>query len=312
MRVLAQNQITRLSRLKLFLALSRTPHGLLDIATPAFAALLWLGHFPPLQVIFLGIFTAFAGYTAVYALNDLMDYRVDKEKIQQGDQGEPGDYLDAPSIRHPIAQGALSFREALLWVLAWAALAVIGAYLLNPVCVLIFTVACALETLYCVMLKVTHLRSIVSGAVKTSGGIAAVFAVDPHPSFSFLIVLFLWLFFWEIGGQNVPNDWTEMEVDRRIGAKTPPVRFGPEITSLIIFGSLLMTVVMGVLLFLFASGRFELPFLFASFVVAVYLLVVPAFRLHKTKEPRHALLLFNRASFYPLALLVLITIRICI
>jgi 4-hydroxybenzoate polyprenyltransferase len=312
LRVLAQNQITGLSRLKLFLALSRTPHGLLDLATPAFAALLWLGHFPPLQVILIGIVTAFAGYTAVYALNDLIDYRVDKEKIQQGDQGELGDYLDAPSIRHPVAQGALSFREALLWVLAWAALAVIGAYLLNPVCVLIFTVACALETLYCLMLRVTHLRSIVSGAVKTSGGIAAVFAVYPHPSFSFLIVLFLWLFFWEIGGQNVPNDWTEMEVDRRIGAKTFPVRFGPESTSMIIFGSLLMTVIMGILLFLLASGRFELPFLVASFVVGVYLLIVPAFRLHKTKEPRHALLLFNRASFYPLALLVLITIRILI
>jgi 4-hydroxybenzoate polyprenyltransferase len=84
------------------------------------------------------------------------------------------------------------------------------------------------------MLRITHLRSIVSGAVKTSGGIAAVFAVDPHPSSSFLIVLFLWLFFWEIGGQNVPNDWTEMRVDRRIGAKTFPVRFGPERTGIII------------------------------------------------------------------------------
>ena len=312
MRVLAQNQITGLSRLKLFLALSRTPHVLLDIATPAFAALLWLGHFPPLKVIFIGTVTAFAGYTAVYALNDLIDVRVDKEKLQQGDPGEPGDYLDAPSIRHPIAQGALSFRKGLLWVLAWAALAVMGAYLLNPVCVLVFTLACALEILYCLMLRVTHLRSFVSGAVKTSGGLAAVFAVEPHPSSSFLIVLFLWLFFWEIGGQNVPNDWTEMEVDRRIGAKTLPVRFGPDITSIIIFGSLLMTVFMGVVLFWLASGRFELTLVLASFVVGVYLLIVPAFRLYRTKEPRHSLVLFNRASFYPLALLVLITIRILI
>lgn len=307
---MAQNQITGLSRLKLFLALSRTPHVLLDIATPAFAALLWLVDFPPLKLISIGVVTAFAGYTAVYALNDLIDHRVDKEKIQQGRLGEPGDYLDAPSIRHPIAQGALSFREGLLWVLAWAVLAVTGALLLNPICVLIFTMACALEILYCLMLRITHLRSIVSGAVKASGGIAAVFAVDPHPSSSFLIVLFLWLFFWEIGGQNVPNDWTEMEVDRRLGAKTFPVRFGPEITNIIILVSLLMTVVMSVLLFRLASGRFELPFVFASFVVGVYLLILPAFRVHKTKESRHALVLFNRASFYPLALLVLITIKI--
>ena len=310
MRVLAQNQIPGLSRLKLFLALSRTPHVLLDIATPAFAALLWLGHFPPLKVILIGIVTAFAGYTAVYALNDLIDSRVDREKIQQVDPAEPGDYLDAPSIRHPIAQGALSFKKGLLWVLAWAALAGIGATLLNPVCVLIFAMACALEILYCLLLKVTHLRSLVSGVVKSSGGIAAVFAVEPHPSLSFLIFLFLWLFFWEIGGQNVPNDWTEMKVDRRIGAKTLPVRFGPEGTGNLIVGSLFMTLIMGILLFRLAYGHLELPFVLASLLVGVYLLIVPAYRVRKTKEPRHALVLFNRASFYPLALLVLITIRI--
>ncbi len=294
------------------MALSRTPHGLLDIATPAFAALLWLGHFPPPKVMLIGIVTAFAGYTAVYALNDLIDYRVDKEKIQQGGLGEPSDYLDAPSIRHPIAQGVLSFNEGLLWVLAWAVLAVTGAFLLNPLCVLIFMMGCALETVYCLMLRITHLRSIVSGAVKTSGGIAALFAVDPHPSSSFLIVLFLWLFFWEIGGQNVPNDWTEMEEERRIGAKTLPVRFGPERTSIIILGSLIMTIVMNVMLFRLASAGLEPPFVVASFVAGVYLLIVPAFQLYNTKQPRHALVLFNRASFYPLALLVLITIKILI
>jgi 4-hydroxybenzoate polyprenyltransferase len=308
--VLAQNQITGLSRLKLFWALSRTPHALLDIATPAFVALLWLGHFPPLKVILIGTVTAFAGYTAVYALNDLIDSRVDKEKIQQADPAEPGDYLDAPSIQHPIAQGALSLKKGLLWVLAWAALAVIGATLLNPVCVLIFTMACALEILYCLLLRVTHLRSIVSGMVKSSGGIAAVFAVAPHPSLSFLVFLFLWLFFWEIGGQNVPNDWTEMKVDRRIGAKTLPVRIGPEGTSILIMASLLMTLIMGVLLFRLALGHFELPLVSASCLVGIYLLIVPAYRLRKTKRPRHALVLFNRASFYPLALLVLVTIKI--
>lgn len=292
------------------MALSRTPHGLLDMATPAFAALLWLGHFPTLKVILTGIITAFAGYTAVYALNDLIDYRVDKEKIQQSGLGDPGDYLDAPSIRHPIAQGALSFKEGLLWVLAWAVLAVIGAFILNPICVLIFTVGCALETVYCLMLRITHLRCIVSGVVKTSGGIAAVFAVDPHPSPSFLIVLFLWLFFWEIGGQNVPNEWTEMKVDERIGAKTLPVRFGPERTSMIILAALMLTIVINVILFRLASGSFELPFVVASFMAGVYLLMVPAFQLYKTKQPGHALVLFNRASFYPLAMLVLITIKI--
>ena len=55
------------SRIKLFMALSRTPHGLLDMATPALAALFWLGAIPSLRVVMIGVITAFAGYTAVYA-----------------------------------------------------------------------------------------------------------------------------------------------------------------------------------------------------------------------------------------------------
>ena len=68
------SHFTGLARLKLFFALSRTPHGLLDMCTPAFGALLWLGHFPPVATIVIGIITTFAGYTAVYALNDVVDY----------------------------------------------------------------------------------------------------------------------------------------------------------------------------------------------------------------------------------------------
>ena len=116
------------------------------MATPALGALLWLGAFPSLGVIILGLITAFAGYTAVYALNDVIGYRTDKEKIQQSGRNGLGNDLDAVFVRHPLAQGLLSFKEALLWALAWALLALIGAYKLNPICVLIFLAGCALET----------------------------------------------------------------------------------------------------------------------------------------------------------------------
>jgi 4-hydroxybenzoate polyprenyltransferase len=49
--------------------------------------------------------------------------------------------------------------------------------MLNPVCVLIFVGGCILETAYCLMWRSSHLRTIVSGVVKTYGAIAAVFAV---------------------------------------------------------------------------------------------------------------------------------------
>ena len=75
----------------------------------------------------LGILTAFAGYTAVYALNDLVDFRVDREKLKPGGFRETDHYLDNVLVRHPLAYGLLGFREALLWAIAWAFLALVGA-----------------------------------------------------------------------------------------------------------------------------------------------------------------------------------------
>ncbi len=300
------------SRLKLFLALSRTPHGLIDMTTPAFAALLWLGAFPPFSVMVLGVITAFAGYTAVYALNDVIDYRADRAKALKGGFCDAGADLDAVMIRHPMACGFLSFREGLLWALAWAGLALTGAYLLNPLCVAIFLAGSLLEAVYCLLWRVTHLRTLVSGAVKTSGAVAAVFAVDPRPAPAFVVTLFLCLFFWEIGGQNVPNDWTDIEEDRRFKAKTIPVRFGTERSNGIILVSLGIAVGVSLILFSLSKTPFELPFVVFVLLVGGYLLLLPAYRLFRTPTRACAMALFNRASYYPMSLLLVVLLKLII
>jgi 4-hydroxybenzoate polyprenyltransferase len=282
------------------------------MATPALAALLALGAFPPLQVIILGLVTTFAGYTAVYALNDVIDYPVDKKKLQQGGFQKSDDYLDAVMIRHPLAQGALSLRAGVVWVLAWSLLTLIGAYMLNPVCVLIFVGGCILETAYCLMWRTSHLRTIVSGVVKTCGAIAAVFAVNPNPSRLFLISLFLWLFFWEIGGQNIPADWTDIEEDQGLRATTIPVRLGLDWANMIVLSCLTVAIVLNMALLRLVPSRLDLPVLVAALLVGVYLLFIPARRLYKSKERGDAMALFNKASYYPLALLVVVVIRLAL
>jgi 4-hydroxybenzoate polyprenyltransferase len=301
---------TGLSRLKLFLALSRTPHGLLDMATPALGALLWLGRFPSFEVIILGLLTTFAGYTAVYSLNDVVDYRVDKEKLKLcGDLGAGCD-LDAMMVRHPMAQGYLSFKEGVLWTAAWSMVAILGAYYLNPVCIAIFIMGCALETVYCLLLKVSHLRTLVSGGVKTAGAIAGVFAVDPNPSPLFVSILFFWLFSWEIGGQNVPNDWADIEEDRRLHAQTIPVHLGPDRANAVILGSLIITLMLSMVVFYVSPILFEFPFGIASMATGLCFLILPAALLYATKGPQFAMALFNMASYYPLALFVIVVVKL--
>ncbi len=305
-----RNRYSGLSRLKLFLALSRTPHGLLDMATPLYGALLWLGAFPPLVISLLGLITVFAGYTAVYAINDVVDYRVDREKARiAGGLREADNYLDAALVRHPMAQGLLSLKEGLMWALGWSAVAVIGAWLLNPVCVLIFLAGCTLEVIYCRMHRVSPLRVLISGGVKTSGAVAAVFAVDPDPSPAFVILLFAWLFFWEIGGQNIPADWADIEEDRRLRAQTVPVRFGLQGAAVIAVGTLVMAVLVQPILIFFSKSGFQ-PFLMTvSLLLGAGLLLPPALQLHRTRQRTHAMALFNRASYYPLAMLAVFSLN---
>jgi 4-hydroxybenzoate polyprenyltransferase len=301
-----------MERLKLFMALSRTPHGLLDMATPAMAALLWLGGFPPAHVLFLGLLTTVAGYTAVYALNDVVGYRSDKRKFEQGAFAHTEADLDAVLVRHPLAQGRLSLTAGAMWAAAWGLLAFLGAWILNPTCVAVFLLACLLETVYCLLWRVSPFRAVVSGAVKSAGPVAAVYAVDPSPAPVFVMVLFLMLFFWEIGGQNVPNDWADIQEDRRFGGQTIPIHFGIEGARGIILAAVGFAVCLSFVLFFLSPLHFSPVCLLLLPAAGAFLLLWPAIRLYRSRDARLTMVLFNRASYYPLALLTIVLLQLAL
>lgn len=297
-----------LSRLKLFLALSRTTHGVLDMATPALGAMLWLGHAPSLPIVLLGLLTAFAGYTAVYALNDVVDYRIDRERVGRSTFTQSGNDLDTLCVRHPLAQGLLTLQEGILWTAAWGGLALLGAYMLDPRCAYIFMAGCLAEAVYCLMLRVSYLRTLVSGTVKTAGGLAAVFAVAPDPSPAFVVLLFLWLFVWEIGGQNVPNDWADVTEDRDLDAETIPLHFGTQKAARLILAAMGMSVALSLLLYFATPAPIGPLYLLGALAAGTGLLLLPAYRLHTSQNSRDAASLFNRASYYPVAMLMVVMI----
>ncbi|RJQ75433.1 MAG: ubiquinone biosynthesis protein UbiA [Desulfobacteraceae bacterium] len=297
-------------RLKLFFALSRTPHALIDMSAPALAALLCLGHFPPLPVTIIGIVTVFAGYTAVYALNDIVDLRADRLKVGIGGYRDDENYLDGVIIRHPMAKGALGLGAGLAWAVGWALIALAGAFWLNPVCVYLFATGCLLESLYCKLWRVTPLRALINGAVKTLGAIAAAYAVNPSPPILFLALLFLWLFMWEVGGQNIPNDWTDIEEDRHFKAQTIPVRLGLHRATLLIVTCLVLALFLNLAVLWASPLRFGGVYLLPAVAINIFLLLRPAFLLGYRRQRNDAMALFNKASYYPLAVLGLVLARL--
>jgi 4-hydroxybenzoate polyprenyltransferase len=291
--------------MKRFFALSRTTHGVLDIASPGFCALLWLGEFPQWQVILLSLATGFAGYTAIYALNDLIGMRGDQEKFAV--RGiNPGYSVEASDMRYPLARNLLSYRSGLVWFAFWYLLALVGSYLLNPTIIIIVIAAAVLEVTYCLLFKVTYWRMLVSGLVKASGPIAAVFVVNPNPALHLLLLQLAWLIFWEVGGQNIPADWNDVEEDKCVQGKTIPLLFGAEKAGRLVVISLVLSVITSLFLPLISPLHLGWPYLLASVLVGYFLLLQPAFRLYRSKESRQAARLFDRASYYPLSQLILI------
>ncbi len=297
---------------KLFLGLSRTPHGILDLATPAMAALLWLGHFPPFPVVLVGLITAFAGYTAVYALNDLVDYRVDDERLRLREEVKDHFHVDEILVRHPIAQGLLSYRSSVAWCGFWAVVAAIGAWWLNPFCVVIFAISGAMEWLYCKLLRITHLKIIPSAIVKASGGLAGVYAVDPSPSLGFVVVLFIWLAAWEVGGQNVANDIVDVDDDARVYAKTTATVMGITAALFVLLVAVSMAAFGGVTIYWLSGLGPGILYLIGSAVLAWKLLLEPARQVYMDPGAKTAASLFNKASYVPGAFLILTLLCICI
>ena len=293
--------------MKRFLALSRSGHGVLDLMMTGFAALLWLGHFPTWPVLAVSIVTAAAGYTALYALNDLIGVKVDREKFA-GHGITPGYAVEASELRYPIAQGKLSLGKGIAWFAFWYLVALAGAWWLNPFLVVVVLAAPVLETAYCLLLKVTWWRTVVSGLVKSLGPVAAVLVVVPRPNPAWLALMVAWLVAWEIGGQNIPADWNDVEEDRRLGARTIPVVFGPHAAGSAVLAALIACVALSLCLPAMSPLPLGLPYVLASLAIGLYLLLWPAFALWRSRDGRFAARLFDCASLYPVAQLALILV----
>lgn len=290
-------------RIKVYFGFSRMSHSVLDIGHPGFGALLVLGSFPPLHQLVLGLIASFSGYTAVFALNDLMDFRIDTERIEKYQKDLKGFDLDVLGMRHPIAQKVLPFANAFAWVLFWGLLSLVTAFMLSPICFFFLVGSIVLEIGYCMLLRRSHWKALLSGSMVGLGALAGVFAVVRHPSPVFVLLLFFWAFGWEVGGRNITNDWTDLEEDIHLGIRTFPVRYGRR-ASAVVSTALICATVLVSLVLPFPVGLSN-PVVYEAGAIAVgwFLMVGPAWRWAREGSAESAMALFNRACFYPAAML---------
>jgi 4-hydroxybenzoate polyprenyltransferase len=273
-------------------------------------ALLCIGGFPPLSTIILGMITVFSGYTCIYALNDVTDYQLDRKRMGELSNKPVCFDLDCIFVRHPIAQGFISLSGGVAWTAFWGIVALVGATLLNPVCALIFIFGAVLEVIYCRLYQYSQWKILIAATVKNLGAMAAIFAVNPNPPVQFMIVIFLWIAFWEVGGQNIPNDLVDMAEDGRLGAKTVPVVYGPNAAVVVVLATLIAAFMLGLGLVFLSPLQLKGLYLLGGILSGAFFLLLPLRRFIQDREPSKAINLFNQASLYPVG--ILLTTVLCI
>jgi 4-hydroxybenzoate polyprenyltransferase len=276
--------------------LSRGRQATLSIAQPGLAAVLAAGGMPEGRVVAVGLVAAWAGFFAVFSLNDVLDRRVDAAAVRAGKADVDGYDLDAAFLRHPLAQGALTLRLSLLWVAGLALVAAVGAWLLGPLCLALFAAAVGLEVLYCSLRSVTWAKTVVSGMMVGCGGLAGWAAVGPLRLGA--VPVFLFLALWEIGCRNLANDLADLGPDRAVGIRTVATTFGPTTAvraNLVVAAAALATVPF------LGLGAWALAAALAS---GALLVAWPAARLYREPTSARAGWYFNLASLYPVAVLL--------
>ena len=268
------------------------------------AALLCLGTFPALFTIIIGLITVFAGYACIYALNDVTDYKLDKQRMGELPKEAVCFDLDCMSVRHPLAQGLISFAGGVAWTVFWGVVALVGAALLNPVCAVIFVIGAFLEIVYCKLYQHSQWKILIAATVKNLGALAAIFAVNPRPPAQFVIVVFIWIAFWEVGGQNIPNDLVDMHEDGKLGAKTVPVVYGPDPAVITLLTTLLASFFLGLGLVFLSPLQQKGVYVLGGTLSGLFFLLLPLKKFLEQRDASKAINLFNQASLYPMGIFV--------
>ncbi|WAC07371.1 MAG: hypothetical protein OS130_14270 [Thermodesulfobacteriota bacterium] len=102
-----------------------------------------------------------------------------------------------------------------------------------------------------------------------------------------------------MGGQNFASNWSDGEEDLQDRARNIPVGFGFHGALIIIIFLLVPTAPSSFLRCWFIPNPLSTAYVFGAFWVGLYFLLLPAYRLYKTKASPEAANLFSRASCYP-------------
>jgi len=151
-----------------------------------------------------------AARSAAMGFNRLVDARLDA--------------MNPRTARRELPRGAMSVKEAALFVAVFSAIFVYSAWQLNPLCFLLSPVALAIAFWYSLAKRFTTWTQLYLGlamAVAPVGGWLAVGGGDGWEPWMLAVAIGTW-----VGGFDVLYACLDVDFDRAHGLRSIPVRFG--------------------------------------------------------------------------------------
>jgi len=283
------------------LGFSRVIIATFALAQAGLGAVLALQKLPPLRITLIGAIAVLSASYALTATNDMLDVKIDKKRFQSLRDFKGFD-VGSLFIRHPLAQGVISYKIAISWIASLSVISMVFTFFLKPWLIGLFLIMVVLVSLYSFLNTITTWKIFIIAVFVALGAVAGWLAVaSPTP---LLYIFALWMFCWEMGGRNIPNDFADVDEDMNLGLKTIPTVFGAKVASRVAFVFLILTCLTAIAIAVFA--KLGLFFLVSSMILGAILLLRPGYKLLKDPKPEISLQLFNFSTLYPLFMIFLL------
>lgn len=215
-----------IARLRTYLSFVRFSHSVFALPFALAGALLASRHTPITWPVVGWILVAMvAARSSAMGFNRLVDARFDAENPR--------------TANREIPRGAMSRAEATVFVVVSTAAFVVAAWRLNPVCLALSPVALGIVFWYSLAKRFTSYTQLFLGlamAVAPVGGWLAVGGRGGWEPWLLAAAIGTW-----VGGFDVLYACQDLEVDRRLGLRSIPVRFGIPASLLISRGMHVIT-----------------------------------------------------------------------
>lgn len=217
-----------IARLRTYLSFVRFSHSVFALPFALAGALLASRHTPITWPVIGWILVAMvAARSSAMGFNRLVDARFDAENPR--------------TANREIPRGAMSRVEATVFVVVSTAVFIFAAWRLNPICLALSPVALGIVFWYSLAKRFTSYTQLFLGlamAVAPVGGWLAVGGRGGWEPWLLAAAIGTW-----VGGFDVLYACQDLEVDRRLGLRSIPVRFGIPASLLISRGMHVITLV---------------------------------------------------------------------